>query len=153
MRPPGADHGHAPDRRDAEKERLKRQLEGARVREGRVRAEERERFSGLSASSKAFQGVTEIEAATKVVEDREQEAVRNAVARPGCASISVELDVRPEQIVGRAEDDGRGFDGNGGVGLRPMRERAALLDGALDLGCGPGGGARVAIAVPPKGRR
>ena len=54
MRPPDAGHGFAHDRRDLEIERLKRQLEEARAREGKIRAEERERFSALSAASKRF---------------------------------------------------------------------------------------------------
>jgi PAS domain S-box-containing protein len=84
-----------------------------------------------------------------------REAVRNAVSHSGCGSLSVGLDIAPEIIVGSVEDDGRGFDpaaGNGGVGLRSMRERAALLDGALKLDCGPGRGTRVEVSVPLTGR-
>ena len=85
-----------------------------------------------------------------------REAVRNAVSHSGCGSISVDLDIAPERLVGSVEDDGRGFEaanGNGGVGLRSMRERAALLDGALRLDCGPGRGTRVEVSVPLTGRR
>ena len=85
-----------------------------------------------------------------------REAVRNAVSHSGCGSLSVGLDIAPGSIVGSVEDDGRGFDpaaGNGGVGLRSMRERAALLDGALRLDCGPGRGTRVEVSVPLAGDR
>ena len=84
-----------------------------------------------------------------------REAVRNAVAHSGCGSISVGLDIKPEKIVGSVEDDGRGFDAsvrNGGLGLRSMRERAALLDGDLKLEGGPGRGTRVEVSVPLAGR-
>jgi PAS domain S-box-containing protein len=85
-----------------------------------------------------------------------REAVRNAVSHSGCGSLSVGLDITPESVVGSVEDDGRGFDpadGDGGVGLRSMRERAALLDGALRLDCGPGRGTRVEVSVPLAGGR
>jgi PAS domain S-box-containing protein len=85
-----------------------------------------------------------------------REAVRNAVSHSGCGSLSVGLDITSESVVGSVEDDGRGFDpadGNGGVGLRSMRERAALLDGALRLDCVPGRGTRVEVSVPLAGDR
>ena len=89
-----------------------------------------------------------------------REAVRNAVAHSGCASITVELEVRPEEVLGRVEDDGRGFDADGGsegVGLSSMRERTALLGGALAVTChpgrGPGRGTRVEVVVPLEGGR
>ena len=83
-----------------------------------------------------------------------REAVRNAVIHSGCSSISVGLEVAPEEIVGRVEDDGRGFeagDAREGVGLKSMRERAALLDGNFDLTCEPGSGTQVRISVPLNG--
>jgi len=85
-----------------------------------------------------------------------REAVRNAVSHSGCGSLCVGLDIAPEGIVGSVEDDGRGFDpasGDGGVGLRSMRERAALLDGALRLDCELGRGTRVEVSVPLAGDR
>ena len=85
-----------------------------------------------------------------------REAVRNAVSHSGCGSISVELDIGPDRIVGRVEDDGYGFDASaafGGVGLRSMRERATLLDGDLGLSSEPGRGTRVEVSVTLAGRR
>ncbi len=85
-----------------------------------------------------------------------REAIRNAVVHSGCESVSVELEVAPEEIVGRVEDDGRGFEDVGGyegVGLKSMRERAALLDGSFDLTCEPGSGTLVEISVPLNGGR
>ncbi|QIN83939.1 PAS domain S-box protein [Rubrobacter tropicus] len=80
-----------------------------------------------------------------------REAVRNAVAHSGCHSLSVGLDIGPKKVVGSVQDDGRGFDttdGNGGVGLRSMRERTALLDGGFELDCRPGMGTRVEVSIP-----
>lgn len=84
-----------------------------------------------------------------------REAVRNAVSHSGCGSLSVGLDIAPERVVGSVEDDGRGFEAHAGavgVGLRSMRERAVLLDGALRLDCEPGRGTRVEVSVPLAGR-
>ena len=83
-----------------------------------------------------------------------REAIRNAVTHSGCASITVGLELRPEKALGWVEDDGSGFDADGGfegVGLRSMRERAALLNGALAVTSYPVRGTRVEVAVPLKG--
>jgi hypothetical protein len=221
----------------------KGQLETARQREGRIRAEERERFSLLTAASKRFAHSMRSRmderqrqqrrlhaqyAVSRVLEDSGdlseaapeifrvlgerlgwevgvlwtveadalccggvwhaggrapdvfEEACRGSAFRPGAGlpgrvgrredacwveevledagflRKEVGLDIAPESIVGSVEDDGRGFDpadDDGGVGLRSMRERAALLDGALRLDCGPGRGTRVEVSVPLAGGR
>ena len=84
-----------------------------------------------------------------------REAVRNAVEHSGADSITVGLDVTPEKVIGRVEDDGRGLpprrDGaaaDSGVGMRSMRERAALLGGELCIVSRPGGGTRVEASIP-----
>jgi PAS domain S-box-containing protein len=85
-----------------------------------------------------------------------REAVRNAVAHADCDSISVGLAIGDEKVIGRVRDDGIGFDannGHAGVGLRSMRERAALLNGSLSLTCQPGEGTLVEVAVPLGGER
>jgi len=81
-----------------------------------------------------------------------REAIRNAVTHSGAARIAVELDIAPERIVGRVEDDGRGFDPEevrsaGSNGLRAMEERAALVGGTLVLSSAPGGGTQVRVFV------
>ncbi len=52
----------------------------------------------------------------------------------------------------RVTDDGRGFDPRnlpeGSLGLRGMRERAALAGGSLELVSHPGGGTTVTLEVP-----
>ena len=59
--------------------------------------------------------------------------------------------MRPAAVVLRVTDDGRGLDGappREEGGLRGMRERALLVDGALAIGTGPGGGVEVLLEVP-----
>ena len=81
-----------------------------------------------------------------------REAVRNAVRHSGCRSLTVGLDVTSENISGYVEDDGRGFEGNGGtqdgLGLRSMRERAALLQGTVEVYSSQKGGAGVQVRLP-----
>jgi PAS domain S-box-containing protein len=82
------------------------------------------------------------------------EAVRNAVAHSGAGRITVVLDVTPERVVGRVEDDGCGLPReNGaaedsGVGMRSMRERAALVGGDVVIASDPGGGTKVEASIP-----
>ncbi|HET6659023.1 MAG TPA: PAS domain-containing protein [Rubrobacter sp.] len=81
-----------------------------------------------------------------------REAVRNAVRHSGCRSLTVGLDVTPENVSGYVEDDGRGFEGNGGtqdgLGLRSMRERVALLQGTVEVYSSQKGGAGVQVRLP-----
>jgi PAS domain S-box-containing protein len=79
-----------------------------------------------------------------------REAVRNAVKHSDCHHIMVGLDVTPEEATGYVEDDGHGFGGNGegGLGLRSIKERAALLEGGTEVYCSPEGGAGVRVRLP-----
>ncbi len=81
-----------------------------------------------------------------------REAVRNAVSHSDCRNLAVRMEVLPEEIVGRVEDDGHGFDArdeNGhGVGLKSMKERAELLGGSLRLVSEPHGGAKIEVSIP-----
>ena len=83
-----------------------------------------------------------------------REAVRNAAAHSGAVRITVVLDVTPERVVGSVEDDGRGLpreDGaaaDSGVGMRSMRERAALVGGDVVIVSDPGGGTKVEASIP-----
>lgn len=98
-----------------------------------------------------------------------REAQRNAVRHAKASRITVSVEVLPERIEARIEDDGRGFDveaglAYGGGGLVSMRERAELLGGSLAVESGPGvrdtgpepggetrGGTRVLVRVPLRG--
>ena len=79
-----------------------------------------------------------------------REAVRNAVKHSDCHRITVGLDVTPEEAIGYVEDDGRGFgdNGEGGLGLRSIKERAALLEGGTEVYASPEGGAGVRVRLP-----
>jgi PAS domain S-box-containing protein len=81
-----------------------------------------------------------------------REAVRNSVRHSGCRRLTVGLDITSEEVSGYVEDDGRGFEGNGGtqdgLGLRSMRERAALLQGTVEVYSSQKGGAGVQVRLP-----
>jgi signal transduction histidine kinase len=84
-----------------------------------------------------------------------REAVRNALTHSGCRELALGLSISPEGVVGRVEDDGRGFEhkqARRGGGIRSMRERAALLKGTLEISAAPKGGTRVTVSVPLEGR-
>ena len=89
-----------------------------------------------------------------------REAIRNAVRHSGCSRIGITLEVREEEIYGRVEDDGEGFDPEAvgkatpswGVGLRSMRERAEMLGGSLRVDSRAGVGTRVEVRMPLDGR-
>jgi PAS domain S-box-containing protein len=81
-----------------------------------------------------------------------REAVRNAVRHSGCHRLTVGLHITPEEVSGYVEDDGSGFEGNGeargGLGLRSIRERAALLEGTAEMYSSQNGGAGVQVRLP-----
>ena len=81
-----------------------------------------------------------------------REAVRNVVRHSGCHRLTVGLHITSEEVSGYVEDDGSGFEGNGetqgGLGLRSIRERAALLEGTVEVYSSPEGGAVVQVCLP-----
>jgi signal transduction histidine kinase len=79
-----------------------------------------------------------------------REAVRNAVKHSGCRQLKVGLDMTPEEVSGYVEDDGSGLagDGQSGLGLRSVMERAALLQGTAEVYDSPQGGAGVRVLLP-----
>ena len=82
-----------------------------------------------------------------------REAIRNAVAHSGAAHVAVEVDIGQERVVGRVEDDGRGFDPDevrtaGSGGLRAMSERATLVGATFDLFSAPGRGTTIKVYIP-----
>jgi PAS domain S-box-containing protein len=81
-----------------------------------------------------------------------REAVRNAVRHSGCRHLTVGLDITPEKVSGFVEDDGSGLKENGeatdGLGLRSIRERAALLEGTAEVYDSPQGGTGVRVHLP-----
>jgi signal transduction histidine kinase len=65
--------------------------------------------------------------------------------------VTISLEGSPDSVVLRVADDGRGFAGattQEHGGLRNMRERALLVDGALAIKQAPTGGVEVRLEVP-----
>ena len=75
-----------------------------------------------------------------------REAVRNAVRHSGCRRLTVGLDITTEEVSGYVEDDGRGFEGNGGTRERP---RTPLHKGTRGAAGRHGG----AVLFPGRRRR
>lgn len=82
-----------------------------------------------------------------------QEALTNVARHAGARNVSVRL-VRDETTVElRVQDDGAGFEpGDAGrLGLRGMRERAALLGGSVEVDSQPGAGTTITAHIPARG--
>jgi signal transduction histidine kinase len=85
-----------------------------------------------------------------------QEAVTNTLRHAGAGPVTsvVHLDLAPDTLSIRVDDDGRGAAGaarhsdGSGTGLAGMRERVATLGGELRVGPRPGGGFRVEARLP-----
>jgi signal transduction histidine kinase len=83
-----------------------------------------------------------------------QEALANAVRHAGAATIDVRLADHDGVLDLEVADDGAGFDPNAPalrgrhLGLTSMDERAALLDGTLEVRSQPGAGTTVSLRVP-----
>lgn len=89
-----------------------------------------------------------------------QEALNNIAKHAGASHVSVLVEQHTDAVVIIIEDDGRGFDPerasesqgqHAGMGLLGMRERAALIDGTVQIESAPGQGTTVFIRVPTTG--
>ena len=76
------------------------------------------------------------------------EALANTVkhARATCATVEVSRD--NGRVVVGITDDGVGGADPAGAGLRGLMDRIAAVDGRFDLHTAPGGGTRIAVAIP-----
>lgn len=88
-----------------------------------------------------------------------QEALHNCEKHAAASRIRVSVRQTPEQLTVEIEDDGRGFalDSKGlppgsGFGIAGMRERAAIVGGALAFESAPGLGTKLSLAIPLAGR-
>lgn len=91
-----------------------------------------------------------------------QEALQNVHKHAGAGRVGVVLERRGGALVLIVEDDGRGYDADGeassagrgggtkGMGVTNMKERAALMGGALEVESAPGAGTTVFVRVPIK---
>ena len=81
-----------------------------------------------------------------------QEALTNIVKHAHADRVSIVVTQRADSVGAIVEDDGRGFDPDqetdGGIGLLGMRERVALLDGALTIESAEGKGTTLVVEVP-----
>jgi len=79
-----------------------------------------------------------------------REALTNARQHSGAKSVVVTLKVEGSDLVAEIKDDGQGFEmeGTAGVGLSSMQERAAIVDGELEIESEVGKGTSVRLRVP-----
>jgi PAS domain S-box-containing protein len=85
-----------------------------------------------------------------------QEALTNVLKHARASRVSVIIERRPEQVTIIVEDDGIGFDLDtipqhpqiARLGLLGMKERAALMDGEVNVESSPGKGTTVFVRMP-----
>ena len=79
-----------------------------------------------------------------------QESLTNIARHAQATHVTITLERASGSVVLHVADDGRGFDGlpDEHGGLRSMRERALLIDGALAIKPAPEGGVEVRLEVP-----
>jgi signal transduction histidine kinase len=79
-----------------------------------------------------------------------QEGLANVRKHAKADRVGVSLAYRPTTVRLEVRDDGAGFDPEtvSGFGLRGMRDRAAQVDGTLDVHSTPGEGTTIALEVP-----
>ena len=79
-----------------------------------------------------------------------REALTNARHHSGAKSVVVTLKVEGSDLVAEISDDGQGFEleATPGVGLSSMQERAAMVDGKLEIESEVGRGTSVRLRVP-----
>ncbi|MDI6814720.1 MAG: GAF domain-containing sensor histidine kinase, partial [Dehalococcoidales bacterium] len=91
-----------------------------------------------------------------------QEALTNIRRHAEASRVVVEFKINQEKLEGLVEDNGKGFNPNaflsrkeadGHLGLFSMKERAALLDGTLEVKSSPGRGTAVRFELPILPRR
>lgn len=84
-----------------------------------------------------------------------QEATRNAARHGQATEVRITLRRLEDALELEVQDDGQGFDveeartaTDGGIGLRLMRERAAVVGGTLQVTSHPGSGTTIRCQVP-----
>jgi two-component system, chemotaxis family, sensor kinase Cph1 len=88
-----------------------------------------------------------------------QEALTNVVRHAQARSVTVTLDIKPDELVLDVSDDGRGFDlrgtahrvGRESLGLLGMQERVSLAGGTLSIDAAPGRGTVLRARFPRSG--
>ncbi|UOQ74116.1 PAS domain-containing sensor histidine kinase [Hymenobacter cellulosilyticus] len=80
-----------------------------------------------------------------------QELVHNIVRHAGASQATLELEILPNGVSLRAEDNGHGFDAQEaaeGLGLRTVRDAVALLGGTVAIDSSPEFGTHIRLRIP-----
>ncbi len=80
-----------------------------------------------------------------------QEALNNVTRHSGAKEAWIRLQFAPDDLSLEVEDHGKGFrpvEGQTGIGLVAMRERAEILGGTLNVSAPPVGGTLVHLQIP-----
>lgn len=81
-----------------------------------------------------------------------QELISNTLKHAAATTLDVVFDRQPDNFHFVYREDGRGYDpatiSSGGLGLRNIESRIALVGGTLDSASHPGGGLTVTITLP-----
>src|SRR4029077_10930316 len=84
-----------------------------------------------------------------------QEALTNVVKHAHARRVSVLAEQRGDDLVVIVEDDGRGFEPEAArasrtapLGIRGMKERAALVNGVVSIESAAGMGTTVVVTIP-----
>jgi two-component system sensor histidine kinase UhpB len=109
------------------------------------------RVSGVEVERQFDRSLPKLEPDTELAVYRiAQESLTNVARHAQARRVTLALERGHHSVVLRVVDDGRGFDGvpEEHGGLRSMRERALLVDGALAIKDGRYGGVEVRLEVP-----
>ncbi|MBE0410812.1 MAG: hypothetical protein IBX69_13900 [Anaerolineales bacterium] len=82
-----------------------------------------------------------------------QELLSNAINQGHATTVKIHLDMADAYLRVNIEDNGRGFelenvDQSGGMGLKMIQDRIALLEGTFEVDSIPGQGTRVHFQIP-----
>jgi two-component system, NarL family, sensor histidine kinase UhpB len=109
------------------------------------------RISGVRVERQFDRSLPKLAADTELAVYRiAQESLTNVARHAQAKEVTITLEGGHDSVVLRVDDDGRGFDGvpEEHGGLRSMRERALLVEGALAIKEGARGGVEVRLEVP-----
>lgn len=77
-----------------------------------------------------------------------QEALSNVARHANASSVGIALSKEGGELRLDVRDNGRGFQGDPGLGLTGMGERLGALGGSVQIANAAGGGARLAVRLP-----
>jgi two-component system, NarL family, sensor kinase len=83
-----------------------------------------------------------------------QEALHNAIKHSGGSEVSISLDYEPQHLLLTIRDNGKGFDSASldplktGIGMKNMKNRAALAGATMRIESGMGKGTCLRLVIP-----